>query len=455
MQRLRRLPRATTLSRVTTFLVSLVALALFAPTSPAHAESGRFNLHLDLALASPIAGELAPTEDAYALGFAGWAGFDFQIVAPFAIEAIVGGGFVNAPYPDHPSRERTPYFNTAVGARLRFLDNQEGYLDEEGGDFLGNFWVSTHLGYALFDGHQFSVDVGFGYEMSIAAPLQLGVFVRGALMPGGDVDGVDALLFAGINGSIELGPRVAAVDSDGDGLSNERELQEHRTDPFQADTDGDGLNDRVEVEGPTDPLRPDTDDDGLPDGQEDANANGRQDAGETDPTVADTDGGGVPDGYEVQHGTDALAAADDDQDRDRVLNPVDQCPDTAEGTEVDARGCAVIRARMVLPGIEFAFDSAEILPASERTLNIALQILRDNPSARVEVGGHTDDVGNANYNRRLSQQRADSVRDWLVEHGVARNRMQTRGYGSAQPVAPNDTDEGRARNRRIEFKQLD
>jgi OOP family OmpA-OmpF porin len=110
---------------------------------------------------------------------------------------------------------------------------------------------------------------------------------------------------------------------------------------------------------------------------------------------------------------------------------------------------------MVLPGIEFAFDSAEILPASERTLNIALQILRDNPSARVEVGGHTDNVGNANYNRRLSQQRADSVRDWLVEHGVARNRMQTRGYGSAQPVAPNDTDEGRARNRRIEFKQLD
>jgi OOP family OmpA-OmpF porin len=64
-------------------------------------------------------------------------------------------------------------------------------------------------------------------------------------------------------------------------------------------------------------------------------------------------------------------------------------------------------------------------------------------------------VGNASYNRRLSQQRADAVRDWLVGHGIERNRMRTRGYGSEQPVAPNDTDEGRARNRRIEFKQLD
>src|SRR5690606_10535868 len=127
-------------------------------------------------------------------------------------------------------------------------------------------------------------------------------------------------------------------------------------------------------------------------------------------------------------------AADDDEDRDGVLNPADQCPGTAEGTEGAARGCAVIRARMVLLGIEFAFDSAEILPASERTLNIALQILRDNASARVEVGGHSDNVGNASYNRRLSQQRADAVRDWLVGHGIERNRMRTRGYGSEQPV---------------------
>ncbi|MCB9600025.1 MAG: OmpA family protein [Sandaracinus sp.] len=437
------------------FVASFALLACLGLASSAHAESGRYNLHLDLGVATPLAGELAPTEDDFALGFAGWGGFDFQLAAPFAIEGIVGGGFVNAPYPNRPSRERTPYFHVAVGARLRFLDNQEGYLNEEGGDFLGNFWVSAHLGYALFDGHQFSVDAGFGYEMSIAAPVQLGFFVRASLMPGGDVDGVDAMLVAGLSGSIELGPRVAAVDSDGDGLPNERELQAHGTDPFRADTDGDGLTDGVEVNGPTDPLRPDSDDDGLTDGQEDANANGRRDGSETDPTLADTDAGGVPDGYEVEHGTDPNLAADDDQDRDGVLNPADQCPDTAEGTEVDARGCAIIRARMVLPGIEFGFDSAEILPASERTLNIALQILRDNPDARVEVGGHTDNVGNANYNRRLSQQRADAVRDWLVGHGVAQNRMRTRGYGSAQPVAPNDTDEGRARNRRIEFKQLD
>lgn len=434
--------------------IAVATLALLR-ASPAHAESGRYNLHLDLGIATPFAGELAPRTDDRALGFAAWAGFDLQLSAPFAIEAIVGGGFINAPYPDHPSRERTPYVHTAFGARFRFLDNREGYLSEEGGDLLGNFWVSVHLGYARFDGPQLSADAAFGYEMSIAAPVQLGFFVRASLMPGGDVDGVDALVIGGLSGSLELGPRVTSVDTDGDGLPNERELQAHDTDPFRADTDGDGLNDGVEVNGATNPLRPDTDDDGLTDGQEDTNANGRRDGRESDPTLADTDGGGVPDGYEVEHGTDPNLAADDDEDRDRVLNPQDQCPGTAEGTEVDVRGCAIMRARMVLPGIEFGFDSAEILPASERTLNIARQILRDNPDARVEVGGHTDDVGNANYNRRLSQQRADAVRDWLVGHGVERDRLRARGYGAAQPVAPNTTDEGRARNRRIEFKQLD
>ncbi|MBX3245976.1 MAG: OmpA family protein [Myxococcales bacterium] len=436
---------------------SLLALALLTFSAPAHAESGRFNLHLDLGAGLPILGPLQPEPNVpVTAGFTGWFGADFQIVAPVAVEVLLGGGYFSSAFPDRAlERSGTPYFSAAVGARLRFMDNHEGYANEQGGDLLGNLWVSAHLGYHLFDGHQFGVDAAIGYELSVVRPLQLGFFVRGVVMPGGRNQGVDAFVSVGITGSIELWGRTAQLDSDGDGLSNEREINRYRTDPFNPDTDGDGLPDGVEVDGGTDPRNPDTDGDGLLDGQEDANANGRVDPGETDPREADTDRGGVPDGYEVQHGTDPLLAQDDDEDGDGVLNDRDACPGTAPGTEVDARGCAIIRARMVLPGIEFAFDSAEILPASERTLNIALQILRDNPDARVEIGGHTDNVGAAAYNRRLSQQRADAVRAWLVGRGVDGRRMQARGYGAAQPVAPNDTDEGRARNRRIEFKQLD
>lgn len=265
---------------------------------------------------------------------------------------------------------------------------------------------------------------------------------------------VDAYISLGIGGSIELLGRVAALDSDGDGLSDEREVNEHGTAPGNPDTDGDGLNDGLEVNTDTDPTNPDTDGDELLDGQEDANANGEVDGTESDPRRADTDNGGVPDGYEINNGTNPRNPSDDDQDGDGVINTSDRCPDTAPGTEVDVRGCAIIRERMVLPGINFALDSAEILPASERTLNIALTILKDNEDAEVEIGGHTDNQGSRAHNMRLSRNRANAVRDWLVEHGIDRGRLRTRGYGPDRPVGSNDTEVGQAQNRRIEFTHL-
>jgi len=292
----------------------------------------------------------------------------------------------------------------------------------------------------------------------VQSPIQVGVFARGALLFGNDNpnrDSVDAILSLGVSFSFELVGGVSGLDTDGDGLPDEREVARFRTDPNNPDTDGDGLNDGLEVRTETDPLSSDTDGDGAMDGVEDANHSGGLDAGESDPRVADTDQGGVPDGWELDHGMNVRDPADDDSDRDGVPEHIDRCPNTPEGEEVDENGCIVMQERITLDGIRFAFDSAEILPESERTLRRGLQILLDNPDVRVEIAGHTDNVGGRAYNNRLSRQRAEAVKQWLTEHGIDAARLETRGYGASEPVTANDTEEGRAQNRRIEFRQLD
>lgn len=143
-----------------------------------------------------------------------------------------------------------------------------------------------------------------------------------------------------------------------------------------------------------------------------------------------------------------------DADHDRVPDGADDCPNTPLNTEVNRHGCAVLRQEMVLTGITFKFNSAEIALSSQSTLEQASQVLRDNPSASVEVSGHTDNVGEDAYNLRLSQARAQAVADWLIQHGVDPGRLRVRGYGSRRPIDPSDSEEARARNRRIEFLRL-
>jgi outer membrane protein OmpA-like peptidoglycan-associated protein len=109
---------------------------------------------------------------------------------------------------------------------------------------------------------------------------------------------------------------------------------------------------------------------------------------------------------------------------------------------------------IVLEGINFETNSAQITPDSEPTLTKALNTLRTNPQLRVEIQGHTDDVGNDRANQRLSESRANSVRDYLVQRGIDGSRMTTRGYGETTPLVPNDSDENRAKNRRIQFQVL-
>jgi hypothetical protein len=102
-------------------------------------------------------------------------------------------------------------------------------------------------------------------------------------------------------------------------------------------------------------------------------------------------------------------------------------------------------------GIHFDFNKATLRPDSEAALQQIVGLLQANPSLGVEVQGHTDNVGGDASNQKLSEARAASVQAWLTQHGIAASRLTAHGYGKTHPVASNDDDEGRAKNRRVEI----
>jgi outer membrane protein OmpA-like peptidoglycan-associated protein len=107
---------------------------------------------------------------------------------------------------------------------------------------------------------------------------------------------------------------------------------------------------------------------------------------------------------------------------------------------------------IVLRGINFDFDRAVIKPEFEGVLDAGVEVLNENPGVSVQVGGHADAVGTDEYNQALSERRANAVRDYFVSKGIAASRLTAVGYGESQPVASNDTADGRAQNRRVELK---
>jgi OmpA-OmpF porin, OOP family len=104
----------------------------------------------------------------------------------------------------------------------------------------------------------------------------------------------------------------------------------------------------------------------------------------------------------------------------------------------------------VLEDVQFATGKATIKPDSFSRLDAMVEYMTHKKTARIEISGHTDDAGKKAVNKKLSQQRADAVRDYLVSKGIDADRIKAVGYGDEKPIAPNDTSEGRQKNRRIE-----
>jgi outer membrane protein OmpA-like peptidoglycan-associated protein len=135
----------------------------------------------------------------------------------------------------------------------------------------------------------------------------------------------------------------------------------------------------------------------------------------------------------------------------------------AAGTDLDTTAYNLVAVQVGGPppatckleiyGVNFDFDKATLRPESEPVLARVLGIFNADPGYAAEIGGHTDNVGSRPYNMKLSAQRAEAVKAWLVGHGVAASRLTTAGYADTQPIVPNTTDENRFRNRRVELKR--
>ncbi|MEQ9010927.1 OmpA family protein [Algiphilus sp.] len=192
----------------------------------------------------------------------------------------------------------------------------------------------------------------------------------------------------------------------------------------------------------------------------------------------DSDGDGVPDHMDRDPNTAPGVAVDQfgrplDSDGDGVPDHLDRCPNTPPGAKVLPNGCALEGDRrlaypgepadadgfatertqnFVLRGVNFEFDSSRLKPESRSILNQAAEVLNAYPNVSVDVEGHTDSVGTDAYNLGLSERRANAVKAYLTQQGISPQRMTAVGYGETVPIDTNETEDGRANNRRVEFR---
>ncbi len=142
-----------------------------------------------------------------------------------------------------------------------------------------------------------------------------------------------------------------------------------------------------------------------------------------------------------------------DADGDGVPDDADKCPDSPSDKPVDADGCTIVS--VVLENVQFESNSAELAAGSSASLDKAVNGMNKYDTLRIEVQAYTDSMGEASYNQYLSEQRAKTVRDYMVGKGIAADRIEAKGYGESNPVADNSTREGRAKNRRVELKIIE
>lgn len=304
--------------------------------------------------------------------------------------------------------------------------------------------------------------------------------------------GNDLLLHHNLGLTVNLGP---AIDTDGDGVPDRKDkcpdtplgsLVDEKGCILDRDKDGiaDNVDECPEIAGLAQFNGcPDTDGDGIIDSKDecpskaglaefngcpDTDKDGIEDRKDDCPEVAglaslngcpDADGDGITDAKD-ECPNDAGPAETNgcpDRDKDGIIDKLDKCPDVPGIAE--NKGCPEIKQETrqifekALQGIQFETGKDVIKSNSFRILNDVVRVMEENPEYSLSIFGHTDNVGADDMNMTLSQKRAESVKRYLLEKGVPESRIvEVKGFGETSPVATNDTADGRAQNRRVEFK---
>ncbi len=424
------------------FITNVLGLEVDAGYQSPNSKGGASPSYLALGGASVVVNFGSPRQLFYILG--GYSRLDFEKSSPF--------------------RFTDNGLHGAIGDRV-FLGNRAALRFEVRGIYAPN----TGFGSGTWAGH-------------VAGSLGISIFSKGGPPIDTDRDGVfdkrDACPGTPLGAMVD--PRGCPLDGDRDGVYDG--LDQCSNTPIGArvdtkgcptDGDGDGVVDGID-QCPNTPVGARVDPKGCP---TDADKDGVLDGIDQCPNTPagatvdaagcpiDSDKDGVPDGLDKCPNTPAGAEVDNvgcqrfkDTDGDGVDDSKDKCPGTPVGTRVDAIGCMILftpeRAPVILRGVLFETGKSALKPESYTVLDIVAQSLVANPQIRIEIAGYTDITGSATLNRRLSQARADVVRAYLVSKGVPPTRMTSRGYGPANPIAPNTTPAGRTLNRRVELHQL-
>jgi len=241
----------------------------------------------------------------------------------------------------------------------------------------------------------------------------------------------------------EGGMKKAEMDSDNDGVMDGKD---------QCPGTAAGIS--VDMKGCT----KDSDNDGVADSNDKCSNTEAGVRVGADGCAVDADNDGVADSRDQCPGTASGALVDSkgceiqkDSDSDGIVDANDQCAGTAPGTVVDKTGCK-LKEDIRIENVQFETGTAVLNSASQTILDNVARTLRANEHLNFEVAGHTDNTGAYQTNVDLSNARAQSVRQYLVDRGVAGDRLSAKGYGPDKPVASNDTRNGRSMNRRVELR---
>ena len=270
------------------------------------------------------------------------------------------------------------------------------------------------------------------------------------------------------------------VDSDGDGRPDFRDKAPHTAwyynawvaPPPPSDTDGDGVIDDLDkcpdtpagVKVDADGCPVDSDGDGVADHQDKCPGTAEGVKVDASGCALDTDGDGVADHADKCPDTPKGATVDAsgctlDTDGDGVADYLDKCPGTPTGIPVDETGCPKIakKGEKIVLDIKFASNSAEIQEESFEILEGVAKTMLDFPNIKIAIRGFTDNSGSEAHNLDLSNRRANAVKGFFQDEGVAGDRMTAEGFGENPQyfVADNDSAQGRAKNRRVEIESVE